>query len=230
MTTAIAFLIAVGLALPLSAQTRSLASTNDDLPAISLRSFFVASGEQFRAKDTFTTVFGKPFQPLWGGGVQLVFRQGFYVEAGASQFKKDGQRVFRSATGETFSLGNSFTATLIPFEITGGYRFHFQEHERLIPYVGAGAGYYGYKETCIGDASRPALCQAIAADVDKHHIGLLVVGGAEVRVHRWVGIGIDAQFTRLTGIFGQGGVSSLPEVNESDLGGIAARVKVVIGR
>ncbi len=53
-------------------------------------------------------------------------------------------------------------------------------------------------------------------------------GGAEFRVHRWVGVSVDVQYTHVPGILGTGGVSQ--QAGETDLGGVAARFKVVVGR
>jgi hypothetical protein len=65
-------------------------------------------------------------------------------------------------------------------------------------------------------------------NVDIRHVGELVVGGVEFRVHRYVGLSVDAQYTHIPGILGAGGISNI--ANESDLGGIAARFKVIVGR
>ena len=64
--------------------------------------------------------------------------------------------------------------------------------------------------------------------MDAHHIGYLAAGGVEIRLHRWVGVAVDAQYTRVSGILGEGGVSK--DAGESDLGGIAGRFKILIGR
>ena len=53
-------------------------------------------------------------------------------------------------------------------------------------------------------------------------------GGAEFRLHRWVGLGADVQYTHVPGILGLGGVSQ--QAGENDLGGVAVRVKLVVGR
>jgi hypothetical protein len=53
-------------------------------------------------------------------------------------------------------------------------------------------------------------------------------GGAEFRLHRWIGVGVDAEYTHVPGILGQGGISQ--QAGESDLGGVAARVKLIVGR
>ena len=50
----------------------------------------------------------------------------------------------------------------------------------------------------------------------------------EFRVQKWIGVAVDAQYTHVPGILGTGGVSK--DAGETDLGGIAARFKVLIGR
>jgi hypothetical protein len=90
----------------------------------------------------------------------------------------------------------------------------------VIPYAGIGVSRYAYVET--SDFADPA------ENVDTAHVGYLVVGGAEFRLHRWVGVGVDAQYTRVTGILGGGGISR--ELGENNLGGTALRLKVMVGR
>ena len=43
-----------------------------------------------------------------------------------------------------------------------------------------------------------------------------------------IGLSVDAQYTHVPGIIGAGGISK--EAGETDLGGMAARFKVLIGR
>jgi hypothetical protein len=103
----------------------------------------------------------------------------------------------------------------------------------VVPYVGAGFGSYAYKETCQNDAARPNLCAALAnpgdsTNVDTRHVGLVLVGGVEFRLQRWIRLASDVHFTRVPGIIGAAGVSK--ELGESNLGGVSARVKVLVGR
>jgi len=44
----------------------------------------------------------------------------------------------------------------------------------------------------------------------------------------WIGLGVDVQYTRVTGLLGKAGTSQA--FGEDDLGGTAARVKVLVGR
>ena len=184
----------------------------------------MAAEQEFTARHTFDAVFGHANQPFLGGGLQVVFRHGLFVELGASQFKKTGQRAFRF-NGQNFRLGIPLTATLTPFEVTGGYRFRFPKYLRIVPYAGAGFGSYGYKERSdFSDAGET---------LDTRHAGLLAAGGVEIRVHRWVGVAVDAQYTHIPGILGAGGVSQNladPKSSDDDLGGIAARFKIVVGK
>jgi opacity protein-like surface antigen len=215
-TTTLAVLFVLALGPALAAQSRQ-APAYDDTPPIALRAFFLASGESFAAKQTFDGIFGQSFGPLFGGGLELVQNGKFYLDVAASRFSKTGQRAFRS-NGQNFGLGIPLTATITPFEVTGGYRYRMSP--RIIPYAGIGVGSYGYTETSqFSDASE---------NVDTRHAGFLVVGGAEVRVHRWVGVSGDVQYTHVTGILGSGGISKA--AGENDLGGVAVRLKVTVGR
>ncbi len=207
LTSLLAFVTAAGIAAPVAAQTRE----------VSIRPFVLASEQSFTAIDTFTAVFGHSYGPFYGGGADVTLGDHIYVELAASRFKQTGQRAFRNA-GQVFRLGIPLTATVTPIELTGGYRFHLSSH--IVPYVGAGFGSYAYKETSdFADAGE---------NVDTRHSGFVVNAGAEFRLHRWVGVGADVHYTRVTGILGQAGVSK--DAGENDLGGVAARVKVIIGR
>ena len=84
---------------------------------------------------------------------------------------------------QNFGLGITLTATITPLEVAGGYRFKLPGSPRLVPYVGAGVGSYGYNETSeFSDASE---------NVDTRHTGYLAVGGAEFRLHRWIGVSVE---------------------------------------
>jgi hypothetical protein len=202
------------------------ASAQSDEPSVSLRPFGLVSGEVFAAKDTFTAVLGRNFEPMWGGGLEVAFGNGVYVDVAASRLSKTGQRAF-FANGQRFGLGIPLTLTLTPIEVTAGYRFHLSS-SRLVPYVGGGAGSYGYHEESDTIGLSPGEIGAGEATFDKRHVGYLAVGGAEVRLGRWVGVSGDVQYTHVPGIFGTGGVSQL--AGEDNLGGLAVRARVIVGR
>jgi hypothetical protein len=210
VTRILLLIVALGAAAPVSAQ---------DEPSLSIRPFFLVTGQSFAAVDTFDAVFGKTYFPFFGGGGQVVFNSKYFVEISASRFSQNGERAYFSG-GKAFKLGIPLTATITPFEVTGGYRFHLNNLPRVRPYAAAGVGSYGYQETSsFADPSE---------NLDTRHAGFVLNGGAEFRVQRWVGLSFDVQYTHVPGILGSGGVSQ--QVGESDLGGVAARFKVVVGR
>ena len=210
MKTTVLLLIGLALAAPAAAQ---------DPPSLAIRPFVMATEQSFAAIDTFGAVFGKTYFPFFGGGVQVVVHDRFFAELTASRFRQTGERAYRSG-GQVFKLGIPLTATITPFEITGGYRFHLGRMERVRPYVAAGFGSYSYQETStFADAGD---------NVDTRHSGLVVNGGAEFRLQRWVSLAADVQYSHVPGILGQGGISQ--QAGETDLGGVAARFKLVIGR
>jgi outer membrane protein with beta-barrel domain len=214
-----ACLLALLVSAPLAAQSAADPTVVEEPYPASFRAFFIATDQSFAAKTTFKAAFGQSIEPFLGGGVQVALLNGAFVEVGISRFKKNGQRAVLF-NGQTFQLGIPLTATVTPVEFSGGYRFGASRSRRFLPYVAAGVGRYAYKE----DAS----FAAAGDNVDTHHIGYLVAGGVEIRVHRWIGLALDAQYTHISGILGAGGVSK--DAGETDLGGIAGRFKVLVGR
>jgi outer membrane protein W len=185
---------------------------------VALRPFVQFADEKYSATTSFNAVLGSNVLPAWGGGVDLVLHRRFFVDLAISRMAKSGQRAFLS-NGEVFHLGIPVRVTSTPIEITAGYKFRLKK-TRVFPYVGAGVGSYSYKET--SDFS------AAGDDVDVRHAGFVADGGVEVRVSRWVGISGDAHYTHVPGILGQGGISK--DAGENDFGGVAGRVRVILGR
>jgi len=210
VTRIILLIAALAVAAPAAAQTP---------PAVSIRPFVMATAQSFAASDTFDASFGKTVFPFFGAGIQVVVNGGFFVEAGVSRFRQTGERAFFS-NGTPFKLGIPLTATITPLEVTGGYRFRMRQSPSVHPYVAAGFGRYRYQETS-------SFAEA-GEDVDTTHSGFVLNGGAEFRVHRWVGMAVDVQYSHVPGILGTGGVSQ--QAGENDLGGVAARLKLVVGR
>jgi len=202
-----ALICAASVAAPVSAQAPP--------PPISLRPFVLATAQGFSARNTFKTVFGSSVQPFWGGGLSVAFKSGFFVDVTASRFKKTGERAF-FFDGQGYRLGIPLTVTVTPLEFMAGQRT--QVTPRIFPYVGFGVGSYRYQETSTFDD----------AAFEKRHVGYLIAGGVEFRITRWVAVSGDAQYTRVRGILGTGGVSL--EAEEKDLGGPAGRFRVIVGR
>ncbi len=207
-------------AVPVQAQQAAApAPLPSDVPALSLRPFFAFTDQRAAAHTSFDAVFGSANQVFWGGGLQVAFRDGVFVEVAASRFKKTGEQAFMDQ-GNVFTLGIPQTITVTPLEFSAGYRFTQDGRARVVPYGGGGIGSYSYhQESTFADPSE---------NVDMRHVGYLVMGGVELRVHRWVGVSVDAQYTHIPGILGTAGISK--DAGETDLGGIAARVRVLVGR
>jgi len=227
----LAVLFVLAVVSPAKAQG-GLFDATGDAPAISLRPFLDVSREKFLASRTFDAVFGESTARFWGGGLQVTVWHGrVYGEVSASRLMKNnqeliGQRVFVS-DGTVFKLGIPLRSTIEPLEVTGGYRFN--AHPRIIPYVGGGFGSYHYTEE--SDFAAPS------ENLDVTKQGGIFHAGVEARAFRWVGVAVDAQYTHVPGIFGNGGVSQQfaegtgsQAKQEQDLGGWAARLKLVVGR
>jgi hypothetical protein len=200
-----------------SAQTASAATPTG--PAVRLRAFVLATEQRFAAGTTFNATLGSRNAPFFGGGVEVVMRRGLFVDATVSHFNKTGQRAFVN-NGEIFQLGIPLKVTLTPIEVSGGYRLRIAGHARVVPYAGVGVGWYSYRETSDVASS--------GENVDTTHAGFLLVGGVEVRLQQWIRAAADAQYTVIPGILGQGGLSK--DLSEKDLGGLAARIRVILGR
>jgi hypothetical protein len=195
-------------------------------PRVEFRPFGLFAIERFTASTTFEANLGSSIQPLWGGGVEITTRRNVFVDVTVTRLSQDGQQAFVSG-GQVFRLPISLHASLTPVEFTVGYRFPpkrraaRRRRTTIIPYAGVGIGVYRYEQT--------SEFSVASEDVDETHAGFVAVGGAEFRVSKWIGITADAQYTRVPGILGQ--APSLSQlVGEHDLGGIAGRVRVILGR
>lgn len=173
------------------------------------------SYSQWLAADTFQAVLGSAKAPMWGGGVQVRFGS-MFVGGSAERFQKTGARVF-VADGEVFNLGIKDTLRVVPVAGTVGYR-HAGRH--VAPYVGAGVGVYLYKET--SDFSDPA--ENLSERFSSYH----AVGGVEVLTRSSLRVALELQYTTVPGALGSSGASAA--FNESDLGGVHGRVKIMIGK
>jgi len=209
----------------------SHAAVAQPVQGLTFRPFVMASVQQFSAQETFDAAFGATTEPFFGGGLNITQDDTAYLELTASRFRKTGELAFYN-DGEVFRLGIPMTTTITPFEVTAGYRFHRRQRRlpssstrpivasRFIPYIGAGFGLYRYQQTSEFSTDEE--------NVDTQHVGVIFEGGVEIRLHRYIGVAVDLRYNYVPGILGEGGISQLAD--ENDLGGIAARVKLVVGR
>jgi opacity protein-like surface antigen len=187
---------------------------------LALRGFGDVGGTRFAATESFTAVLGSPSGVVYGGGVEVVLPQRVSVSLRASRFQKDGTRVFVFA-GQPIDLGIATTVKITPIEVTVAYRFSLADL-RLIPYAGGGIGWHRYEET--SDFATDS------ENVKETHTGYHLLGGAEYRLTRWLGIGGEAEWSRVPDGLGQDPNSVSAAFNETNLGGVTFRVKAIIGR
>ena len=197
----------------------ALTSSAEAQTEFMLRGFGDVGSTTFAAEKSFRAVLGSETGRVFGGGVEAVLPQRIFVNLRASRFREVGQRVFLFS-GQQFDLGIPTTITVTPLELTGGYRFDFGR--RFIPYGGAGLGWHRYEETSrFADASE---------NVNERFTGYHVMGGAEFRLAQWIGTAAEAQWTTVPDALGADSNSASHEFDESDLGGVTLRLKVVVGR
>jgi opacity protein-like surface antigen len=172
------------------------------------------------AVESFDAILGQTSGPIFGGGarVGLPFG-GLFVDVGAWRYRDEGERVFVS-NGVIYPLNVPVEVTLTPLEITAGWRFRVPRVARLTPYVGGGLTSMTYRET--------SAFSATSEDVEETFSGYHLMGGAEVRLMRWIGAAAEVTWSTVPDSIGQGGVSAA--FNEDDLGGTTVRFKITIGR
>ena len=187
---------------------------------ISIRGFGDLGSTRFTASESFQTILGSASGLVFGGGAEVVLPQNIFIGVRASRFRRTGNRVFLF-DGEPFDLGINTTVTVRPLEFTGGYRF-VTPRSRVVPYAGGGIGWHRYEET--SDFSSDT------DNVDETFRGYHLMGGAEVRIQRWLGVAGEAQWTTVPDALGKNASGVSSAFGETNLGGATVRAKVVIGR
>jgi opacity protein-like surface antigen len=187
---------------------------------VSIHGYAMVGRITFTAADSFDAVLGDSSGTIFGGGARIGLPYGgLFVDVGAWRFSGDGERVFVSG-GEVVPLNIPMEVTITPVEISAGWQFRIRQAPRVTPYVAGGITSYGYRET--SDFA------ATTDDVDDRFTGYHLMGGATVRLTRWLGVGGEFAWTTVPDAIGSGGVSDA--FNEDDLGGTSLRLKLMVGR
>lgn len=188
---------------------------------LAIRGFGDLGIVRFAASDTFDATLGSPSGVFFGGGVEVVLPQQWFVGLRLSHFSKSGERVFVE-DNEVFPLGIDMKVGITPIEVSAGYRFRGGGRNRnVIPYLGGGIGWHRYTET--------SEFAATGEDVKKTFTGYHILGGAEYRMGRMFAIAGEAQWTTIPDVLS--GVSSAADAfGESNLGGFGFHVRFVVGR
>ena len=189
-------------------------------PAVRVRGFVEAGARTFTASQSFEAVLGSKSGVVFGAGAEVLAGRNLFVSFGVSRFQKDGERVV-VADGEAFPIGIDTTISVVPIEVSAGWRFA-DPRRTVTPYLGGGVSWHRYKET-----SEFATADE---DVEMTKPGFQLLGGAEWRASRWLGIAGEAAWMMVPNAFEGGATSAAAAFGEDDLGGAVFRVKVVIGR
>jgi hypothetical protein len=213
-------LISLTTAATVFAQAKPKPTSNAPQRNIEIGGYATLGLMTFTAADTFETALGSASGSIFGGGVRVGLPLGgLFVDLGAWRFRDSGQRVF-VFEGEAFPLGIPVDVTITPIELGGGWQFRFRRAPRWRPYAAGGFTSYKYSET--------SEFATASENVDERFNGYHLAGGLEVRVHRWIGVGGEINWTRVPDAIGDSGLSA--EFQESDLGGTGFRFKLTIGR
>jgi len=203
-----------------AAQTRTPPPRPAPEPAVRVRAVIEAGARTFTASQSFDAVLGSHAGVIFGAGAEALVGRNLFVSFGVSRFQKDGERVV-VANGQAFPIGIDTTISIVPIEVSAGWRFT-SPRRTVIPYLGAGVGWHRYKET-----SEFATADE---DVQFTKTGFQLLGGAEWRASRWLGVAGEAGWMSVPNAFPGGATSAAAAFDEDDLGGAVFRVKVVVGR
>lgn len=181
-----------------------------------IRAFGQFGGTLFTAQDSFEAILESPFGTVVGGGAQVVFRQGLFVQASVERFSEDGLRVIASGD-QLFTTTIPNTVTITPVVVTVGYRQ--PTNNRFVGFAGGGVGWHVLEE------ESPALANG---SVREGHVGYHVAGGVEYRVARFLWLAGEVQWAAVPDGLGETGIGAV--FDETELGGTTFRFKVIIGR
>ena len=181
-----------------------------------VRGFGQFGGALFTARDSFEAILDSPFGLTYGGGGQVVFRNGVFVQGDIDRFSKSGFQVIVS-DDQLFRAAISDTVTMTALLATVGFRQ--QASNRIIGYIGGGIGWHVFEER----SSFPA-----DPDARDGHFGFQIGGGAEYPVAPFAWLAGEVQWTTVPDGLGTSGVG--PVFGEKDLGATRFRLKIIIGR
>ena len=90
----------------------------------------------FTAADSFDAILGTSSGPLIGGGARIGLPwHGLFADVGAWRFHAEGERAF-VFNDEVIPLGIPVEVTVVPIEISVGWRARLRQMPKLVPYVG----------------------------------------------------------------------------------------------
>ncbi len=204
---------------------------------VAVRGFVQAGLLRFAAAESFTAITGRPGAAVYGGGGQIGVA-GLFVQGSIERYAATGRRVF-VFEDRVFDLGIPNQITIVPVQVTAGYRMTPRGRWRLAGYGGGGLGAYRFAESApfgprAGDPPEasaetvvPPLGPPYGDEVRETHRSYHVLGGVEAPLLPWLRLGGEGQWTWVPGALGEGGAPAA--FGESDLGGLTLRVKLSMG-
>jgi len=187
-------------------------------PVRSQRLGFAGFGQfgytRFAAQNSFQAITGTGGGAMMGGGGEVRIGS-LFLGGSIDRYTQTGQRVL-VIDREVFGLGVPDTITLVPMKALAGWRF---EHGNATPYVGGGIGTVLFKEESL--AADPG--ENIQTRFTSYH----AVAGVEFR-NGWVATAFEVEYSRIPDSIGFGGASAA--FQESNLGGVVGRIKILVGR
>jgi hypothetical protein len=170
-----------------------------------------AAAESFEA----TGLDAKPIEFGGGGRITGIWRN-LFAQVAATRWSDRGERVFIDSTGARFPLGIPLTVRATYIDISVGSKA--DGWTACWPYVGAGAGLVTYRE------SSPFA--AAGDDVKTRSVTYHVLGGVEIPVSRWLGVGVEGRYRYVPNVLGKSGVSAA--LGDKTLGGFQANISVLV--
>jgi opacity protein-like surface antigen len=169
---------------------------------------------RFAAQNSFQAITGSGGGAVVGGGAEVRIG-GLFVGGSIDRYTQTGQRVL-VIDRDVIGLGVPDTISLVPITALAGWRF---EHAYATPYVGGGIGTVLFKEESVG--ADPG------ENIQTRFMSYHAVAGVEFR-NGWVATAFEVEYSRIPDSIGVGGASAA--FQESNLGGVVGRIKILVGR
>ena len=187
----------------------------------------------FSAKDSFEAILDTSSGPFYGGGGQVNLPLNLFARVDVTRFKKDGERAFVTHQWRRRqNSGSRRRSTMTPIELTGGYRRPLTFGRRGgKPGARPSQGFTHHsvrwwrrgRREVQGDRRLRAAGRRCDESFTSYHF----IGGVEVPLWKFVGVGAEYHHRWVPDALGTGGVSE--QFNETDLGGWTFRFRLTFG-